>query len=205
MKALLPTDLPLPIPLRIISRSPGRVRIRVAQNYREPEMMAQIAEALTNFVAEIDQVRMNPSMGSLTIYYDSHNGNLEDVFITLQELGIIVHDVPAQKSSTETSTFATTVTTTMAGLNQRVHQFTEGSIDLKSLVPSVLVIFAMRQLFAKGNSPIKIVPWYALAWYAFDAFMKFNASQTEVPQASNNSHRRSQPTKLLSSSAIEQK
>jgi hypothetical protein len=205
MKALLPTDLPLPIPLRIISRSSGRVRVRVAQTHREPEIMAQIADAMTSFVAEIEQIRTNPSTGSLTICYDHDNGNLEDTFVTLQELGIIVNDVPANTLSTENSVFATTVTTTMAELNQRVHQLTEGSIDLKSLVPSVLVIFALRQLFAKGNSPIKIVPWYALAWYAFDAFMKFNTSQAEVPQTSNNSHRRSQPTKLLPSSAIKQK
>lgn len=205
MKALLPNDLPLPIPIRIVSRSPGRIRVRVAQTHREPETLTQIATALRSFATEIEQVRTNPATGSLTIYYDRDSGDLENTFVILQELGIIASDVPAKASLTEKSTLATTVTTTMSELNQRVHQLTEGSIDLKSLLPSLLMIFAMRQLFAKGNSPAKIVPWYALAWYAFDSFMKFNASQTQVSQSSSNSHHPVQPKKLLPSSAIEQK
>jgi hypothetical protein len=43
MKALLLNDLLLPIPLRLVSCSPGRIRVRVAQTYRESEMIAQIA------------------------------------------------------------------------------------------------------------------------------------------------------------------
>jgi hypothetical protein len=181
MKAFLPEDVALPIPLHVVSHTPGRTRLRLARKYRELEVMSQIAGALKSFMPEIEQVRTNPQMGSLTIYYDRENNNLEDTFIDLQELGIITNETPTSKTPV-----AATVTSVMSRLNQRVNQFTEGSTDLRFLVPLLLVGFALRQLVVKGDPRFKVVPWYALIWYAFDTFMKLNPSPEAQSAATSN-------------------
>jgi hypothetical protein len=129
-------------------------------------------------VSEIQQVKTNPPIGSMTLYCDAEVGDLENFFAPLQELGLIVNDAPDAPSGK--TAVAATVTGAMARLNQRVNQFTEGSVDLRSLVPLLLGLWAMRQFFGKSQSRMRIVPWYALAWYAFDTFMKLNASPADT-------------------------
>jgi hypothetical protein len=178
MNDLFPPDIALPIPLQILSHTPGRVRVRLTPDYRQPATMAAIAQVLQSLVNEIQQVKINPKIGSMTLYYDIEEGDLASFFAPLQELGLIVNAAPA--APTGKTAVAATVTGAMARLNQRVNQFTEGSVDLRSLVPLLLGLWAMRQFFGKSQSRMRIVPWYALAWYAFDTFMKLNASPADT-------------------------
>jgi hypothetical protein len=186
MNEFLPDHIALPIPLRVISVTPGRVRVRVTRDYREPEILAEIASALTSFVSEIERVKTNPTTGSLTIYYDPGTGDLVNTFVMLQELGIIVNEQPPKAATADRTVIASSITGFLRGWNQRVNELTEGTIDLKSLIPFLLGSWALRQ-FIKGDARMRIVPWYALAWYAFDTFMKLNKSQTvRPPEISNN-------------------
>jgi hypothetical protein len=174
MNDLFPPDIALPIPLQILSHTPGRVRVRLTPDYRQPATMAAIAQVLQSLVNEIQQVKINPKIGSMTLYYDIEEGDLASFFAPLQELGLIVNAAPA--APTGKTAVAATVTGAVARLNQRVNQLTEGSVDLRSLVPLLLGVWAIRQFFGKASSRMRIVPWYALAWYAFDTFMKLNTS-----------------------------
>ena len=36
-------------------------------------------------------------------------------------------------------------------------------------------MLAMRQLIAKGWQ-LELIPWYVLAWYAFDSFIKLHST-----------------------------
>ncbi|MCU0567583.1 MAG: hypothetical protein MUF49_13415 [Oculatellaceae cyanobacterium Prado106] len=176
MKASLPDDIDFPILLHIVSHTPGRIRLRLAHQYRKPEVMTKIAITLQSLVPEIEQTRINPQMGSLTIAYDPANRHLEDIWVTLHEMNIIAHDIPVDKVP-----ITNTVTHTVSLLNQQVNQLTEGSADLRFLAPLLLIGLALRQLLAKGDPRFKAVPWYALVWYAFDTFMKLNPS-SDLPQ-----------------------
>jgi hypothetical protein len=40
-------------------------------------------------------------------------------------------------------------------------------------MPLFLSLLALRQLFSKSPR-LKTAPWYILAWYAFDSFLKLN-------------------------------
>lgn len=57
--------------------------------------------------------------------------------------------------------------------NEQVKQTTVGVVDLRLLVPAGLAALAFRQMLSKGLQ-LDEIPWYTLAWYAFDTFMKLN-------------------------------
>jgi Protein of unknown function (DUF5132) len=61
----------------------------------------------------------------------------------------------------------------ISDFNEQVKQTTAGIVDLRSLVPAGLAALALRQLLAKGLQ-LDEIPWYTLAWYGFDTFMKLN-------------------------------
>ena len=60
--------LPTPIQVEVLSSTPGRVRLRVCPQQREPEMMAQIARSLKEFSSQVYEVRTNPPTGSMTVF-----------------------------------------------------------------------------------------------------------------------------------------
>lgn len=65
------------------------------------------------------------------------------------------------------------VTDGISGFNQQLRQATQGMVDLRLLVPMGLGAIALRQLLLKGWQ-LEDIPWYVLAWYAFDSFFKLN-------------------------------
>jgi hypothetical protein len=166
-----------PISARIISDTPGRLRLRVAPGDRQAEKMQQIVPQLEKH-ANIQQVRTNIPHGSIII---NHDGNLNNVIATLQDIGIMFTDV-AQGSTEAASNFSNVV----IDLNKRVEQTTQGAVDLRFLFPFGLSFLAVRQLLIKGWE-LEVIPWYVLAWYAFDSFMKLN--RTGQPQTSSKNER----------------
>ncbi|WP_107806107.1 DUF5132 domain-containing protein [Nodularia spumigena] len=61
----------------------------------------------------------------------------------------------------------------MSDLNADVDRMTNGVVDLRLLVPLALSILAIRQLLKQGLK-LEEIPWYILAWFAFDSFVKLN-------------------------------
>ena len=175
----LPLDsLPKPIHLQVISNTPGRIRVRVVQQHREQQIMAEIASALKTFFGQIEQVRTNTKTGSITIYYSGDSESFTETLTTLQDLGIIIIDAPMDQSQA-----AVAVKNAIANLNQRFNQATAGTVDLRFLFPLVLGILALRQALTKSPG-LKTSPWYVLAWYAFDSFIKLNNTK-ESPQSND--------------------
>jgi hypothetical protein len=164
----------LPIRLHVVSKTPGRIRLRVAPEYRQDSTMAEIANALKTFVTSIEKVHTNAQTGSITISFRGETKQLEDAFSNLSQFGVILNDIPIAES-----TASDKVTAAMAGLNQRVKLATEGSLDLRFLFPLLLALLAVRQMVSKSPR-LNTAPWYVLAWYAFDSFMKLNAPQQDT-------------------------
>lgn len=163
------------ISTRVVSSTPGRLRIRVAPQYRQSGAMADIAKAL-NARPHVNQVRINVQHGSITINHKGEDGTLDDVFATLRDLGIIFRDVT--EGNTEA---AADLTSAVVDLNKRVKQATNGLVDLRFLFPLGLSTLAVRQLIIKGLQ-FETIPWYVLAWYAFDSFMKLHSTNhTQAP------------------------
>jgi hypothetical protein len=58
-------------------------------------------------------------------------------------------------------------------LNEHTGRMTQGVADLRLLMSLGLGAVALRQLIVKGLE-LDEIPWYTLAWYAFDSFGKLN-------------------------------
>ncbi|MGJ3254063.1 MAG: DUF5132 domain-containing protein [Elainellaceae cyanobacterium] len=67
---------------------------------------------------------------------------------------------------------------TTSEVNAQVGWLTNGLVDLRMLVPIGLSGLALRQLVVKGLQ-FDDIPWYTLAWYSFDTFLKLHPSTAE--------------------------
>lgn len=159
------------ISTQIVSSTPGRLRLRVAQPHRQSGDMERIIKTLKAH-PQIERVQMNPQHGSILIHHAGDKGSLDDIFATVKDLGIIFGGMtPYGRTQT-----AAGVTNAVADLNQRVAKATDGVADLRVLFPLGLGALAVRQLMVKGLQ-FDIIPWYVLAWYAFDSFIKLHGTQ----------------------------
>ncbi|MBD2561474.1 MULTISPECIES: HMA2 domain-containing protein [Nostoc] len=170
-KASLKTS-PQSISTKVVSSTPGRLRLRVAHSHRQPEKMQRIASALSAN-SHINRVTTNVHHGSIVINHDGNDGSLENVLATLKDLGIVFADVT--EGNTEA---AAGVSSALVDLNQRVKQSTHGAFDLRILFPLGLASLSVRQLLNKGLE-LEVIPWYVLAWYAFDSFIKLHRTSQE--------------------------
>ncbi len=165
-----------PIFTKVVSNTPKRLRLRVAPPHRQAEEMQRLAKALKAH-PNISNVRMNVDQGSITIHHDGSDGSLENVLGTLRDIGIIFADIAGGKSEA-----AAGVSNTVVDLNKRVKKATNGAIDLRMLFPLGLATLSIRQLLTRGLQ-LEFIPWYVLAWYAFDSFMKLNVNGTSQPRS----------------------
>ncbi|MBD2448785.1 hypothetical protein H6G76_16815 [Nostoc sp. FACHB-152] len=165
----------LPISTKIISDTPGRLRLRIAPSHREAGEMQRIAKML-NAQPNISQVKTNMHNGSIVIHHDRNDESLQNVLATLKDIGIIFAEI-ATESHSET---AATVANAVYDLNSRVEKATSGSVDLRIIFPLSLAMLSIRQLLKQGLR-LEIIPWYVLAWYAFDSFIKLHGVQKPQP------------------------
>lgn len=64
----------------------------------------------------------------------------------------------------------------MSDFNADVDRMTNGVVDLRLLVSLGLSLFAIRHLLKQGIK-LEEIPWYILAWFAFDSFVKLNKKE----------------------------
>ncbi|RCJ22415.1 hypothetical protein A6S26_21950 [Nostoc sp. ATCC 43529] len=165
------------ISTKIVSNTPGRLRLRVALPHRQKGEIQRIANAL-QAQPYISQVRTNIHHGSIVINHDAKDDTLKNIVDTLTDLGVIFADITEGNSEA-----AVGITNAVVNLNKKVELATKGEIDLRVIFPLGLSILAVRQLLAKGLQ-FEIIPWYVLAWYAFDSFIKLHG--VSKPQSTAN-------------------
>jgi hypothetical protein len=161
-----------PISMQVVSSTPGRLRLRVAPSQRQFTNMERIAKTLQAH-PQIDRVKTNIHHGSITIGHTAPAGNLGNIYATLKDLGVIFAEITTLTK--DKSVAATGVENAVVDLNQRVARASNGTVDLRFLFPLGLGLLSIRQLMVKGLQ-LEIIPWYVLAWYAFDSFLKLNGT-----------------------------
>ncbi len=162
---------------QIISQTPGRLRLRVTPPHRQQQKITPIVNSLKARL-EIYRVKSNISTGSITVLHGRELLNSQDMRTILQDLGVNFVEITQEESRmslSSSSSAAAAVITTATGLNQQVKTTTNDAIDLRFLLPLGFAVLAMRQLIVKGWQ-LEIIPWYVLAWYAFDSFLKLNST-----------------------------
>ncbi|WP_139064077.1 HMA2 domain-containing protein [Thiorhodospira sibirica] len=68
---------------------PGRVRIRSRQLRAHRQSVPQLKRQLSASIDGIQDIRLNPHAGSMTIYYDTTKHSRESIFARLQHAGYL--------------------------------------------------------------------------------------------------------------------
>ncbi len=166
---------------KIVSHTPGRVRVRVRPELRRPEAMQRIRTRLAREPG-VRNVETNAATGSVLVHYnhDGHSGrSLGDLVGVLQDVGVILHEVSegpeeeAELPSAGHSTAAAGVVGTLDDLDRRLSALTGHTIDLRFIFPLGLGAIGVYQLLRNGWQFTE-VPAYVLLWYAFDSFYKLH-------------------------------
>lgn len=158
-----------PLPTQIISNTPQRLRLRISPRHRHLREMQRIVNIL-KAQPNIREVRINVNSGSVVVNHDGREATLENILSTLLEIGVSFTDITATKSEA-----AKKVKGAVVNFNKKFEQATSGEVDLRFLFPLGLSLLAVRQILVKGWQ-LELIPWYVLAWYSFDSFIKLNGA-----------------------------
>jgi hypothetical protein len=167
---------------RILSQTPGRIRIQIGLYPDQRERINLVVIRLKHR-ADIDRVRANFHSGTITIFHNPKSINSVQILDLLTNLGLSFAKITPQYSSLtpEYSMAAIGVTQVTQDLNQKVRQTSNGKVDLGFLIPLSFALLACRQLIIKGWQ-LELIPWYVLAWYAFDSFLKLQGIDRGFPE-----------------------
>jgi hypothetical protein len=170
---------------RIVSQAPGRMRVRLNHEYRDPAALKQVEEELGGRDG-VTAVSTDARTGSVLVHYDRFTLATDDLRDMLFDVGIVASDligaegIPrelgrerASRDVAPHSSGATAVLDALTDLDHRISQLTGGKLDLKLLVPVGLGLLAMRQVALNGLG-LAQVPGYVLLWYTFDTFYKLH-------------------------------
>jgi hypothetical protein len=168
--------------IRVVHALPRRVRVKVGALKGNPRAARHLEEHL-NSIPGVRQAQANPVTGSvLVLYHDSAHWR-DSIPSLAEKLAAVAADVDVgavadrlaaspQAANGAPILEASDVRDFFHGMNETVRSTTAG-LDLKLLVPLVLVFLGVRGLFAQGVSAPR---WYDLLWFGFGTFMMLNAA-----------------------------
>jgi hypothetical protein len=157
--------------VQVVHASPGRLRLRVSRAALENGTWSLAERALTG-MAGVQQVRPNALASSIVVYYDDGVVSVSGLLDALARAGLTVVDsttVPAPPA--ERSHLARSIESFFGSADGEVTRLTNGRTDLRTLVPIGLGALALREILAGRVGP---APWFTLAWWAFDSFLKLH-------------------------------
>lgn len=160
-------NLSTPIYIQVVSQTPGRLRLRITHQHQNQEEMKLIANFLTAFFPQIDQVKINSQTGSITIYSADKNTSFAEILGKLQAKGMIIISTPEEKSQ------PAKLTQTLSNLNQQVKQITKESVDLRVIIPFTVAAIALKRVLPP-LAKWKTTTLYLLLWYGLESLVKLN-------------------------------
>ncbi len=154
--------------VRVASAIAGRLRLR-AVGVPGREHLAAVADAMGSW-PEIRSAQLRSQSGSLVVSFDpAHASSVAD---RLRALGI----EPTARAPAVHRDPATAIEGTVSAANRALAGRLEGT-DLRTLVPLGLGLLAARRAM-RADDRLADAPWYVLAWYASETFMKFHGGAT---------------------------
>lgn len=173
----------------IVSASPGRVRLRLHREHRNPKLAQQIKQGVVGRPG-IASVDVNHRTGSVAVCYDHHLLSPGDLLGIIHDVGVVVVEAMGETPEISAlgaghhtrSSVASNISNTVDRLDKRLAQATDRTVDLRLLFPIGLFALGVRQVFAEGLG-LTQVPGYILLWYAFDSFWKLHRELPNHPAA----------------------
>jgi hypothetical protein len=138
--------------------------------------MARIASALQGS-PNVSSVQTNLHTGTIIVHHKEEA--LTDIKAELKDLGVIL----MAAAGVETS--AGSLANAVSHLDRQLSSATNGLLNLKLLVPVGFSALAVLQLARRGFE-IGGAPWYLLAYFAFESFVRLNSPGEECPPAELN-------------------
>jgi hypothetical protein len=130
--------------------------------------------------AGVDMVTTDARTGSALLTYDPDELDLDSVLTLVRGAHEVLEDVappPVEalvgRAASDT---AIAVQRRATALDQSVLKATHGAVDLRMLLPVGLAGLSLRALSRQGID-LKSVPWYVLAYYSFDTFLKLHGNR----------------------------
>jgi Heavy metal associated domain 2 len=170
---------------RITHAVPGRVRLKVAGPPEEVAEILSTVESRAHGREGVSSVESDLRTGSVLLRFDPDALDPEAAIELLREAHAALAElVPPQiREPAERS-----VSQVAAGLERRfatadasVLRATRGVVDLRMLLPIGLAGLSLRQL-ARTGPQLKAIPWYVLAYYSFDSFLKLHHEAAPTPR-----------------------
>jgi hypothetical protein len=163
----------------------GRARLRVPKP-RSPAHIRHLATRVGRS-SHVKNVDANTITGSLLVSFDDND--LIDVLISdLRAMGLDIASATNRSRSLRTqSTGAVVVRQVMGRANEKLHEITDGHIDLRLLVPAIYLALAARN-FTRHRARLRDASWYQLLYWAFDSFFKLHEEQ--IARTASRSHGR---------------
>jgi hypothetical protein len=161
----------------VVHATSGRLRLRVRATSTEVrEVLERVAGTAE---ASPLQVRINLRTRSALVAWNPAELDVVEAVELLREAHPALRDLTPPPDATvmarRQSTVATQIATRLARADQHVFRATDGVLDLRMLVPVSLAAYSVRQLIRTGPQLSK-TPWYVLAYYAFDTFIKLHTT-----------------------------
>lgn len=171
-KSLLSSCL---ISAEIVSQVHGRLRLRVRDKSSENQQINQLVKTLREHLA-IYRVRWSSASCSVTIFYGKELLTYQELKKLLETEGIIWINSQVTLEPFIPSELTINLENLGNQWDQNVKKITQNNLDLRILIPIFFALFSLRQLWRKGFL-IDAIPWYTLAWYSFDSFLKLNSRE----------------------------
>jgi hypothetical protein len=120
----------------------------------------------------VREVQAHPLASSLLVLYDP--GTLDPAALRerLTQVGVWIAEAPPPPPADRpsgSSELGEAIAGFFGRADWKLLARSGGKLDLRTLVPVTLGVLALREILA---GRIVAVPWYALAWYAADSFLK---------------------------------
>ena len=155
------------------SSLPGRMRMRLPQPRRRESIAARVRSDLGH-VEGVRNVLVNILTGSVLVLYDPDALDADELVDAARDADI-VSDVGGAAEAVEeapwpeVSALGKQIVNWVRELDRSIRQASGGLIDLKLLIPLVLLALALARAIASGRrTPM---PWYTLMWYAYSTFV----------------------------------
>lgn len=148
-----------------------------------PAQRARALTALEQAVADQAQVSTDTRTGSALVVYDPRRFNVHTLVEILREVDEIFADLEAPSlaglQDRGASDAAQAVHRGFSQANVSTLRATGGRMDLRMLFPVVLGGLAVGQLLRRRGG-LGSAPWYVMAYYAFDSYVKLHAADVRT-------------------------
>lgn len=156
---------------------PGRLRVRLEGGTAAERKAAMAALRQVEATPGVHDVTADTERGSALVTFDPESLDMESAVKLVREAHEAFDDVAPPKVVTvvdkSVSTVASRIEAGFTSADNDVRKATHGAVDLKMLVPLGLGTLAVRQ-FIRTGPLVSSMPWYVLAYYSFDTFVKLH-------------------------------